>query len=105
MIDEAPEPDAERRGEREIDAGDHPGREHRSRFQEHPERHREPDGEIGDVRDEGVGEEMRKRIHAARARVSRIAPPANSTTIDSMPARGLPVRSAVKPTRNGPSTA
>ena len=39
------------------------------------------------------------------ARESRMAPPTNSTTIDSMPARVLSVRSAVMPTIAGPSTA
>ncbi len=106
MIHEAPEPDAERRGEREIDAGDHPGREHRPRFQEYPESHREPDREIGDARNEVVGEEMMERRHSARReRVSRIAPPTNRTMMDSMPARVLSVRSAVIPTIAGPSTA
>ena len=42
---------------------------------------------------------------AARERASRIAPPTNSTMIDSMPARVLSVRSAVIPTIAGPSTA
>ena len=106
MVDQAAEPDSERRGEREIDAGDHPGREHRASLQEHPEGHREPHREVGDVRDEVVGEEMMERGHSARrTRASRIAPPTNSTMIESIPARVLPVASAVTPTSTGPSTA
>ena len=105
MVDEAAEPDAERRGEHEIDAGDHPGREHRPRLEEYPEGHREPDREIGDVRDQVVCQELMERSHSLRTRASRIAPPTNSTMMDSMPARVLPVRSAVIPTIAGPSTA
>src|SRR3546814_10433110 len=86
MIDKAAEPDAEHRRQHEIDARDHPRREHRLGFEKRPEGQREPHREIGDVGDQIIGEEMMEGLHGPRnlapwpkrKRAGRIAAPALS---------------------------
>ncbi|MNT98794.1 hypothetical protein D3C72_2414610 [compost metagenome] len=62
MIDQAAQPDPEGGGEDQIDARDHARGEDGPCFDEDPEGQGEPDGEIGDVGHQIIGQDLVERL-------------------------------------------
>ncbi|UXN74169.1 hypothetical protein N8D56_02470 [Devosia sp. A8/3-2] len=82
MIDNTTQPEAKPGGEHRVDAGDHAGGEYRSGLDIDPEGQREPHGEVGDIGNQIIAQQMIKQGHR---RLSLPARQARTTRRDAQP--------------------